>query len=92
MNAENAPDTSLVETIKEARSREGWELGPPLTVPRPARSDGENQILQIITTWKPESGFMITAVDEERGLRAEGSPSPDQGIAIRQVPWYLLDR
>lgn len=67
-----------------------WEIIRRCRIYR-ARSDGEDQVVDLELSRDTAGRWVAVAVDATRGLTAQGVPMPGVNGALNMVPWYVLD-
>ncbi len=56
-----------------------------------ARTDGEDQTVEVEMSIDAAGRWMVVARDPERGIEAQGVPMPGFNSAVQLVPWFMLD-
>ena len=67
-----------------------WEIARRCRIFR-ARSDGEDQTVEVEVSRDAAGRWMAIAHDADRNLTAQGVPMPGLNGAIHMVPWWMLD-
>jgi hypothetical protein len=80
----------ILEKVPQLADAQLWEIAHRCRVYR-ARTDGEDQVVDIEMSVDTAGRWMVVARDEARALDARGVPMPGLNGAIQLVPWYLLD-
>jgi hypothetical protein len=90
MRRDDVDVLEILEKVPQLGDGQLWEIARRCRVYR-ARSDGEDQVVDIEMSVDTAGRWMVVARDEARGLDAQGVPMPGLNGAVQLVPWYLLD-
>jgi hypothetical protein len=80
----------ILERVPQLEDAQIWEIARRCRLFR-ARSDGEDQVVDIEMSVDTAGRWMIVARDADRDITAQGVPMPGLNGAIRLVPWHMLD-
>ncbi len=90
MRRDDVDVLEILEKVPQLADAQLWEIAHRCRVYR-ARSDGEDQVVDIEMRVDSAGRWMVVARDEARSLDAQGVPMPGLNGAVQLVPWYLLD-
>ncbi len=80
----------ILEKIPQLLDAQIWRIAHRCRAFR-ARSDGEDQTVELEMSVDTAGRWIVLARDEERDLTAQGVAMPGLNGAIHMVPWYALD-
>lgn len=80
----------MLERVPLLEDAQIWEIAKRCRLFR-ARSDGEDQVVEVEMSVDTAGRWIVVARDRQRGLTAQGVPMPGLNGAIQLVPWYMLD-
>jgi len=80
----------ILEKVPQLADAQIWRIAHRCRIFR-ARSDGEDQTIELEMSVDTAGRWIVVARDEERGLTAQGVAMPGMNGAVHMVPWYTLD-
>jgi hypothetical protein len=86
-------DTDVLEILEKVPhlvDAQIWRIAHRCRIFR-ARTDGEDQTVELEMSVDTAGRWIVVARDEARGLTAQGVAMPGMNGAIHMVPWYVLD-